>query len=650
MKKLNFLLKSFILILALHFAPQLLAQAPNVFSYQAILRDGSSTLLLNQTVGVRVTILKTSASGTEVYKETFNTSTNNNGLLSLNVGGGTVVSGNFGNIDWSDGPYFIKSEVDPTGGTSYSLTSTSQLLSVPYALTAKTAESVSGVSGTANRIAKFSTGTSLGNSQITDDGTSIGVNAASLDENVKFLVEGSGIRNVIRGTLVGAPSTSIATSGSIYGESTTGIGTIGVSGSQNGVYGLSTGTLGGTVGVNTGSGNGLWGITTGTGIAGYFEGGANGRGIVVSTGASGFGTSTPTSRLTVMQPTTPVPAIDDNAALTAFSYSANGSKAAAVYGYYNDANYGVGVQGKGYQGTLFKDAPTTFPSFSDATDAGVYGSAATAGVIGTSQTGSGVRGFSISAHGILGYSQAGTTGGAVGVGNTIGVFGNAVTVGTATVPTTRVGIWGQASGAANNWAGYFNGNVSVIGSLAKGSGTFKIDHPLDPANKYLYHSFVESPDMMNVYNGNVSTDANGFATVKMPDYFSALNKDFRYQLTVIGTFANAIISKEINNNTFEIRTDKPNIKVSWQITGVRQDKYANAHRVIPEVEKEAQYKGKYLHAEEWGKSASESIAETIIPRDSQEAAIKKPQQNAPKPQAESKNDGIVAGVELKSAK
>lgn len=99
MKKLNFLLKSFILILALHFAPQLLAQAPNVFSYQAILRDGSSTLLLNQTVGVRVTILKTSASGTEVYKETFNTSTNNNGLLSLNVGGGTVVSGNFGNID-----------------------------------------------------------------------------------------------------------------------------------------------------------------------------------------------------------------------------------------------------------------------------------------------------------------------------------------------------------------------------------------------------------------------------------------------------------------------------------------------------------------------------------------------------------------------
>ena len=223
-------------------------------------------------------------------------------------------------------------------------------------------------------------------------------------------------------------------------------------------------------------------------------------------------------------------------------------------------------------------------------------------------------------------------------------------MGTATVPTTRVGIWGQASGAASNWAGYFNGNVSVLGSLAKGSGTFKIDHPLDPANKYLYHSFVESPDMMNVYNGNVSTDANGFATVKMPDYFSALNKDFRYQLTVIGTFANAIISKEINNNTFEIRTDKPNIKVSWQITGVRQDKYANAHRVIPEVEKEAQYKGKYLHAEEWGKSASESIAETIIPRDSQEAAIKKPQQNAPKPQAESKNDGVVAGVELKSAK
>lgn len=85
------------------------------------------------------------------------------------------------------------------------------------------------------------------------------------------------------------------------------------------------------------------------------------------------------------------------------------------------------------------------------------------------------------------------------------------------------------------------GNLTIMGSVAKGSGTFKIDHPLDPENKYLYHSFVESPDMMNVYNGNATTDAEGNATITLPDYFEALNMDYRYQLMPIGQFAQAII-------------------------------------------------------------------------------------------------------------
>src|SRR5208283_4202061 len=122
-------------------------------------------------------------------------------------------------------------------------------------------------------------------------------------------------------------------------------------------------------------------------------------------------------------------------------------------------------------------------------------------------------------------------------------------------------------------------NAEVIGTLSKGGGSFKIDHPLDPAGKYLYHSFVESPDMMNVYNGNVTTDKRGLATVVLPDYFGALNRDFRYQLTVIGQFAQAMIGKEISHNRFTIRSNKPGVKVSWQVTGIRQDAYANAHRI-----------------------------------------------------------------------
>ena len=128
-------------------------------------------------------------------------------------------------------------------------------------------------------------------------------------------------------------------------------------------------------------------------------------------------------------------------------------------------------------------------------------------------------------------------------------------------------------------------------------GSFRIDHPLDPANKYLYHSFVESPDMMNVYNGNVTTDRHGVATVVLPDYFEALNREFRYQLTVIGQFAQAIVLREIARNRFTIKTNKPSVKVSWQVTGIRQDAYANAHRIQVEEEKTGSERGTYLHPE-----------------------------------------------------
>ncbi|RFS17588.1 hypothetical protein D0T08_07410 [Emticicia sp. C21] len=152
-----------------------------------------------------------------------------------------------------------------------------------------------------------------------------------------------------------------------------------------------------------------------------------------------------------------------------------------------------------------------------------------------------------------------------------------------------------------------NGNLSVSGSISKGGGSFKIDHPLDPENKYLYHSFVESPDMMNVYNGNIITDAKGIARVKLPDYFESLNTDFRYQLTVIGTFAQAIVSEKVQANQFEIRTDKPNIEVSWQITGIRNDAYARKFRIPNEIEKKPEEKGTYLYPEAYGLPADKKL-------------------------------------------
>ena len=154
-----------------------------------------------------------------------------------------------------------------------------------------------------------------------------------------------------------------------------------------------------------------------------------------------------------------------------------------------------------------------------------------------------------------------------------------------------------------------SGNLSVVGSLSKGGGSFKIDHPLDPENKYLYHSFVESPDMMNVYNGNVTTDANGYATITMPDYFEALNRDFRYQLTVVdgATFALVRVSRKIAGNTFEIASSIPNIEVSWQVTGIRHDAWAEKNRIPNSVDKVGAEKGKLLHPEAFNQPVGRGV-------------------------------------------
>jgi hypothetical protein len=146
------------------------------------------------------------------------------------------------------------------------------------------------------------------------------------------------------------------------------------------------------------------------------------------------------------------------------------------------------------------------------------------------------------------------------------------------------------------FAGYFSGNVWVTGSLTKGSGGFKIDHPLDQENKYLYHSFVESPDMMDIYNGNVVLEGNGEVWVKLPEWFEALNRDFRYQLTAIGAPGpDLFVAQEISNNSFKIAGGKPGMKVSWQVTGIRKDPFAEKHRIPVEEEKPANERGKYLH-------------------------------------------------------
>jgi hypothetical protein len=113
--------------------------------------------------------------------------------------------------------------------------------------------------------------------------------------------------------------------------------------------------------------------------------------------------------------------------------------------------------------------------------------------------------------------------------------------------------------------------------------------------------------MMNIYNGNVITNAKGDAVVTLPEWFETLNRDFRYQLTVVGQFAQAIVADEVSNHQFAIKTDKPNVKVSWQVTGIRQDAWANSHRIPVEEVKPEQERGFYQHPELYNAPAEKSI-------------------------------------------
>jgi len=151
--------KLFTFMVAVFLTATLWAQSPEKMSYQAVIRNSSEALVTNTTVGMQISILQGSASGTAVYVETQSPTTNANGLISIKIGDGTVQSGDFTNIEWANGPYFIKTETDPAGGTDYTITGTSQLLSVPYALHAKTAESVSGtITATTYSVGDFAQG------------------------------------------------------------------------------------------------------------------------------------------------------------------------------------------------------------------------------------------------------------------------------------------------------------------------------------------------------------------------------------------------------------------------------------------------------------------------------------------------------------
>lgn len=261
----------------------------------------------------------------------------------------------------------------------------------------------------------------------------------------------------------------------------------------------------------------------------------------------------------------------------------------------------------GVRGTTAANNPTSHGVIGVGTGVavGVQGTSGTGvGVYGTSSSGIGVRGETLgTTDGVYGSTSAGTSSaGARGVSTALG--GNGV-IGQAMNGSSAYGVFGISS--TSGQAGHFLGNVQIIGNLSKSSGTFKIDHPLDPENKYLNHSFVESPDMKNIYDGVVTLDASGEAWITLPNWFGALNRDFRYQLTSIGSFQPVYVAEEISDNQFKIAGGHANGRVSWQVTGIRQDAYAEKNRIQVEEWKAVDERGYYLHPEAFGQPETKQI-------------------------------------------
>jgi hypothetical protein len=398
-----------------------------------------------------------------------------------------------------------------------------------------------------------------------------------------------------------------AKTGGVFGVLGMAVSTGQYSAGVSGVENATTGVVSGVAGKASSATNGAAGV-------GGFEGSATGQVF----GVSG-GTNSTTNFAAGVSGTEGAPTGQVYGVVGVSNSTTTG--AAAVNGYEPATTgqvYGVDGSTPSTSGIGVGGAATA----TSGSTIGVSGSSASpngSGVYGTNNATSGV------AHGVVGQASSSQGVGVLGFNTATSGYTNGVE-GQVSSPAGAAGVFENLSGsglilqgtsgskfttvftvdASGN--GSFSGNLTVTGKLTKGSGSFKIDHPLDPANKYLSHSFVESPDMMNVYNGNITTDRHGFAKVNLPDYFEALNGDFRYQLTVIGQFAEAIVAKKISANRFVIRTNKPNVEVSWQVTGVRHDAYANRYRIPVEEDKALSEQGYYLHPEVFGQPESRSIS------------------------------------------
>jgi hypothetical protein len=321
-----------------------------------------------------------------------------------------------------------------------------------------------------------------------------------------------------------------------------------------------------------------------------------------------------------------------------------GAASAGLRGQSNEGNgvFGLGghtgIRGRGTNFGVFGISDSNYGVFGDGGYTGVfgagpygtYGTGSSAGAVGTSSAGYGLYGLGPvgvvglangDGYGVWGYGADSGAYGVVGQGGFRGGYfsgGNAAVYGT----SGYVALWGNASTTSGlnygvyattgsqtqGYAGVFNGRVLVSGFLQKSGGGFVIDHPMEPERRYLVHSFVEAPEMLNVYSGTVTLNSRGRATVRLPRYFEVENSEHRYQLTPLGGPApNLHVSRTVDRNRFSIAGGGSGQQVCWQVSGVRQDAWAKANPLRVEPLKARRDQGKFLTPKAHGRRASAGI-------------------------------------------
>ncbi len=372
-------------------------------------------------------------------------------------------------------------------------------------------------------------------------------------------------------------------------------------GNADGVYGTSDGSGTGVKGISNG-GIGVYGETTShssAGINGHNTSSGN-DGYLGGPDYGVFGMSAGSSGV-----------VGQTSASTGGVHGSN-TKSGGGDGYLGGPDYGVFGTSAGSSGVVGQTSASTGGVHGSNTrsgggdgylggpDYGVYGSSASNGVYGTSPA-YGVYGISTDAsYGVYGASPIGT-----------GVYAEGFT-----------GLVAHTLANGGDSA-IFEGDISINGNLhTSGAGLIKFDDPADPAANTITHAFVGSSEMKNIYDGVTALGASGTATVTLPTWFETLNGDFRYQLTALGTpQAGLFVSKEVANNEFTIAGGVPGARVSWQLTGVRKDPWANAHPIQARAAKSETGRGFYIVPELYGQPKTKS-ADPVQRKEALKAAEK----------------------------